>query len=243
MSRPTCKPSPATPALPNNPAAVYTRDNVSTITFVTAFAREERQRLADLLLTVGPDQPTLCAGWTTRDLAAHLVVRERRPDAAAGVILPPLREHGERIRRATAARPFPEIVDDVRNPPWWSPVSNPLLDELTNTVEFFVHHEDVRRGVPGWQPRELTEEHGRAIWRAVQFTGKMALRRVRMPVRIREANGYGQFTAGGESAQVTVVAPAGELALFLSGRQRAARAEVEGPVEQVERLRTANLAV
>ena len=159
------------------------------------------------------------------------------------MILPPLREHGERIRRATAARPFPEIVADVRNPPWWSPVSNPLLDELTNTVEFFIHHEDVRRGADGWQPRDLAEDHARAIWRAVQFTGKMALRRVRMPVRVREANGYGEFTVGGESAQLTVVAPAGELALFLSGRQRAARAEVEGPVEQAERLRTANLGV
>lgn len=210
---------------------------------MTAFAREERQRLADLLLQAGPDQPTLCAGWTTRDLAAHIVVRERRPDAAAGVILPPLREHGERIRRATAARPFPEIVADVRNPPWWSPVSNPLLDELTNTVEFFIHHEDVRRGTAGWEPRDLADDHARAIWRAVQFTGKMALRRVRMPVRVREANGYGEFTVGGESAQLMVVAPAGELALFLSGRQRAARAEVEGPAEQAERLRTANLAV
>ena len=210
---------------------------------MTAFAREERQRLADLLLQVGPDQPTLCAGWTTRDLAAHVVVRERRPDAAAGVILPPLREHGERIRRAAAARPFPEIVADVRNPPWWSPVSNPLLDELTNTVEFFIHHEDVRRGGAGWEPRDLAEDHARAIWRAVQFTGKMALRRVRMPVRVREANGYGEFTVGGESAQLMVVAPAGELALFLSGRQQAARAEIEGPGEQAERLRKADLSV
>jgi uncharacterized protein (TIGR03085 family) len=210
---------------------------------VTAFAREERQRLADLLLQVGPDQPTLCAGWTTRDLAAHVVVRERRPDAAAGVILSPLRSHGERIRRATAARPFLEIVADLRNPPWWSPVSNPLLDELTNTVEFFIHHEDVRRGGAGWEPRDLAEDHARAIWRAVQFTGKLALRRVRMPVRVREANGYGEFTVGGETAQLMVVAPAGELALFLSGRQRAARADVEGPAEQAERLRSANLGV
>jgi uncharacterized protein (TIGR03085 family) len=210
---------------------------------VTAFARDERRRLADLLLQVGPDQPTLCAGWTTRDLAAHLVVRERRPDAAAGVIPPPLRGHGEKIRRAAAARPFPEIVAEVRNPPWWSPVSNPLVDELTNTVEFFIHHEDVRRGEDGWEPRDLAEDHARAIWRAVRFTGKMALRRVRMPVRVREANGYGEFAVGGESPQLTVVAPAGELALFLSGRQRACRAAVEGPAEQAERLRTAHLGV
>jgi uncharacterized protein (TIGR03085 family) len=210
---------------------------------VTAFAQRERQQLADLLLRAGPDEPTLCAGWTTRDLAAHLVVRERRPDSAAGLIVPPLRGYGERIRLAKAARPFPEIVAEIRNPPWWSPVSNPLLDELTNTAEFFIHHEDVRRGKDGWEPRDLDEPHARAIWRAAQFTGKMALRRVRMPVRIREASGFGEFTVGGESPQLTVIAPAGELALFLSGRQRAARADLEGPADQADRLRNARLAI
>ncbi|MFI5897233.1 TIGR03085 family metal-binding protein [Actinoplanes sp. NPDC051513] len=211
---------------------------------MTAFAQSERQQLADLLLRVGPDEPTLCAGWTTRDLAAHLVVRERRPDSAAGLILPPLRAYGERIRLAkAAAQPFPEIVAEVRNPPWWSLVSNPLIDELANTVEFFIHHEDVRRGKDGWQPRDLDEPHSRAIWRAAQFTGKIALRRVRMPVRVREANGYGEFIVGGVDAQVTVTAPAGELAMFLSGRQRAARADLDGPAEQVRRLRDARLAI
>ena len=210
---------------------------------MTAFARSERQQVADLLLEVGPDEPTLCAGWTTRDLAAHLVVRERRPDSGAGVIVPSLRAYGERIRVAKAARPFPEIVEEVRNPPWWSPISNPLVDELANAVEFFIHHEDVRRGKDGWQPRDLDEPQAQAIWRATKFTGKLALRRVRMPVRIREANGYGDFTAGGESPQLTVTGPAAELALFLSGRQRASLVEIDGPVEQARRLREARLAI
>ncbi|MFF5292379.1 TIGR03085 family metal-binding protein [Paractinoplanes globisporus] len=211
---------------------------------MTAFARNERQQLADLLLRVGPDEPTLCVGWTTRDLAAHLVVRERRPDASAGVILPPLAAHGERVRAALATRPFPEIVEEIRNPPWWSPVSNPWLDEVTNTVEFFIHHEDVRRGKDGWQPRDLDEPHARAIWKAARFTGKIALsRRVRIPVRVREANGFGEFTVGGESPQITLTGAAGELALFLSGRQRASRVVLAGPAEQAERLRTARLAI
>jgi uncharacterized protein (TIGR03085 family) len=214
---------------------------------VTSFARDERQRLADLLLRVGPDEPTLCTGWTTRDLAAHLVIRERRPDSAAGLILPPLRGRGERIRLAKAARPFDEIVGEIRNPPWWSPVSNPLTDELANGVEFFIHHEDVRRGRDGWEPRDLTEPHARSIWKAASFTGKLALRRVRMPVRVREARGFGEFTVGaptaGGPAPVTVTGPAGELALFLSGRQRATRVDVTGPDEQVAALREARLAI
>ena len=47
-------------------------------------AQDERQALCDLLADIGPDQPTLCTGWRTADLAAHLVLRERRPDAGAG---------------------------------------------------------------------------------------------------------------------------------------------------------------
>ena len=47
-----------------------------------SFSDSERQLLADLFLEVGPEAPTLCAGWTTTDLAAHLWVREHRPEAA-----------------------------------------------------------------------------------------------------------------------------------------------------------------
>ena len=35
-------------------------------------ARDERSALVASLRDAGPDAPTLCAGWTTRDLAAHL---------------------------------------------------------------------------------------------------------------------------------------------------------------------------
>ena len=47
----------------------------------------ERNELADLLDQLGPDAPTLCEGWNTADLAAHLVVRERDPRSAPGILL------------------------------------------------------------------------------------------------------------------------------------------------------------
>ena len=47
-------------------------------------ATMERRRFADELLAVGPDAPTLCTGWAARDLAAHVVLRDRRPDAMPG---------------------------------------------------------------------------------------------------------------------------------------------------------------
>lgn len=209
---------------------------MSTITFVTSLAKSERGQLADLLLRVGPDQPTRCAGWTTRDLAAHLVVRERRPDSALGMLIPPLHERTERIRLAKAAEPFERIVDQVRNPPWWSPVSNPLTDDLANGGEFFIHHEDVRRASAGWEPRELSPEHRAALWRAARFAGKMALRRVKVAARVVESGGLGEFTVG-ENPRLTLRGPAGELALLLSGRQDVARVEIDGPAEEIRNAR------
>jgi uncharacterized protein (TIGR03085 family) len=65
---------------------------------VPSHSRDERAALTDLMATLGPDAPTLCGGWTTRDLAAHLVVRERRPDIGIGAIVPGLNRWAERAR-------------------------------------------------------------------------------------------------------------------------------------------------
>ncbi len=209
---------------------------------MTDYARQDRLELADLLLRTGPDAPTLCEGWTTRDLAAHLVVRERRPDAMAGVVVPPLAGHGEKVRRAKAAEPYEQVVGEVRNPPWWSPVSNPLTDELANGAEMFIHLEDVRRGTPGWEPRTLSGDRQRALWRTVKVTSRLALRRLGLGVRVR-ADGYGEFTVGDAEPQVTVSGEPGELALFVSGRQRAARVTVDGDPAAADRVRTARLGI
>jgi len=214
---------------------------VSTITYVTDFARRERLALADLLARLGPDEPTLCDGWTTRDLAAHLVVRDRWLDASMGAMIRPLRDHGERVRLAKAAQPLETILLELRTPPWWSPLSNPLTDELVNTTEFFIHHEDTRRGRPGWLPRALDDDHQRALWRTTRLAGRVALRRLGVPVRVR-ATGLGSFDVGADP-QVTIEGPASELTLFLTGRQRASQVGIDGPAEVAERIRTARLGV
>jgi uncharacterized protein (TIGR03085 family) len=209
---------------------------------MTRYAQRERQQLADLFLVTGPDAPTLCEGWTTRDLAAHLVIRERRPDGVATRLVPAMAGHADRVRRAMAARPYAEVVEKVRNPPRWSLLSNPLTDELFNGLEFFIHHEDVRRGRPGWEPRQLDPGQQAALWRGVSFTAKLGLRRLHIPVLVR-APGFGQVTVGDGTPQATLTGEPGELALFVSGRQRAARVDVDGPPETAERLRTAALGM
>ncbi len=209
---------------------------------MTAYARRERAALADLLLATGPDAPTLCAGWTTRDLAAHLVVRDRRPDAMAGILVPPLAGHGEHVRKQTARRPYEQVVGEVRNPPWWSPVSNPLVHETANTLEYFIHHEDVRRGVPGWTPRALSTGEQKALWKAVRVTARIGLRRLGVPVLLRSA-GFGELTVGGDDPSATLIGEPGELVMFVAGRQRAANVTIEAPAETAQRLRTARLGM
>src|SRR5271155_4136283 len=106
-------------------------------------AQQERQTLCDLLVELGPDAPTLCEGWTTADLAAHLVVRERRPDSGPGLVWPPLAGYTDKVRRSSKARtPYDKLVAMVRSGP---PLLLRPFDGAMNTVEYFIHLEDVRR--------------------------------------------------------------------------------------------------
>ncbi|GAA3067912.1 hypothetical protein GCM10020000_60350 [Streptomyces olivoverticillatus] len=132
---------------------------------MSTHAQRERLLLADLLETVGPDAPTLCDDWRARDLAAHVVVRERRSDAAAGVLFKPLAARLERVQAEFAAKPYEELIQLIRTgPPRLSPFALKQVDEAANTVEFYVHTEDVRRAQPQWTPREVDPVFADALW-------------------------------------------------------------------------------
>src|SRR5258708_22606003 len=80
-----------------------------------SYASDERAALCALLKETGPDAPTLCEGWRTNDLAAHLVLRERRPDAAAGLMGGPLAGHTRRVNQTPATSvPLPPLADLIR---------------------------------------------------------------------------------------------------------------------------------
>jgi uncharacterized protein (TIGR03085 family) len=203
------------------------------------FARAERATLCDLLDTVGPDQPTLCAGWTTRDLAAHLVVRERRADAAAGIVIKPLAAHGEKVRRQAAAGDFAGLVDRLRHPAKLSMAGPSAIDRMVNTGEFFIHHEDVRRGTPGWAPRDLPRGLASTLHAHVRLAGRLRLRKFPAKITLLSPD-HPPVTAGGGGPQVTVTGDPGELTLFFAGRQRAANVEIDGPTDLADKLRTAD---
>lgn len=213
---------------------------------MTSFARAERGRLADTLAVADPDAPTLCEGWTVRDLVAHLLVRERRPDAAAGLVLPPLAGHLERVRRTVATRPYAELVAGLRTgPPRWSPLALPGADSAANSVELAVHHEDVRRARPGWAPRVLAQEDQDLLWQRLPVPARLSLRRSPVGVTLRRADAPGTEHAAHQvrgRGTVVVTGEPLELLLFVMGRGAHARVDLEGAQEDVAALQDAPLA-
>jgi uncharacterized protein (TIGR03085 family) len=204
-------------------------------------ARAERAALSELFERVGPDAPTLCTGWTTADLAAHLVLRERRFDAAGGIAVAPLAGYTAAVQEKIKRRPWPELVGMFRGgPPVWSPYRVPAIDALVNTLEFFVHHEDVRRAAEGWEPRAMPAAFEDLVWRRLRGMARMMLRKAPVGVVLRRANGE---KIGGRKAEpyVVVTGEPQELLLFVFGRQAHARVSCEGDEASVERLITAPL--
>jgi uncharacterized protein (TIGR03085 family) len=207
------------------------------------FARTERAALADLLHGVGPDAPTLCAGWTTYDLAAHLVIRERRPDAAAGILVAPLARWTQVVQSRARRAPYAQLVDKVRGgPPAVSPYALPGADSAANTVEMFVHHEDVRRAVPGWQPRELPVQRQDELWARLRRGGRLMFRRAGVGIELRRPSGE-SATVRGDEPRVTLIGEPSELLLYAVGRGEHALVELSGAPDDVERLATASLGI
>ena len=186
------------------------------------FARTERAALCDLFLAVGPDAPTLCGEWTTRDLAAHLVMREGRPDAAPGIIFGPLAGYAAKVQHGIADQPWEQLVRTVRQgPPRWSPQSIERLDVESNTVEFFVHHEDVRRAAPGWVARQLPANAADDLWPRVGRVLALVLRKSPVGVVVEPTDGPeagSTVTLRKGDRTVTLAGPVSEIVLSLFGR-------------------------
>ena len=204
----------------------------------------ERSAISDTLLALGPDAPTLCEPWRTRDLAAHLVLREHNPFLATGIWFAPLEGRMERGQASIAAGDYPALVERVRSgPPWWAPTHLDKVDALFNTTELVIHHEDALRGDGAVGPRrEVPERTARAVLNALRKSGSLMFRRAGVQVRL-VAPGAEPITAGKGDSVVTVTGAPVELLLLASGRMRVAAVELDGSPEAVETLRKARLGV
>ncbi len=204
-------------------------------------AQSERAALADLLDELGPSASTLCVGWDARDLAAHLVTRERRLDALPGVAVSFLAGHTDRVQSRYALKPYDELVQLVRSGPGrMSWASLPKVDRVANMTEYFVHHEDLRRAQPGWAARKLPDRVQDGLWRAVKARASLAFRGASSGVVLRLPSGEETTAAKGEPTAVVTGEPA-ELLLYVFGRRGHAMVEVSGPAEardELEKLST-----
>ena len=207
---------------------------------LVTYAQEERAALADLLAETGPEGPTLCEGWQTRDLAAHLVLRERRPDAAAGVMGGPLAGYTARVQRQYLDKySYPELIALFKSgPPALSAFAIPGADEAANTVEYFVHHEDVRRAAEGWTERPLDAGLTEALWKRLKGA-RLFLRSAPTGVVLaREDDGkLDLIVAKAAAPSVTVTGSPAELTLWSMGRVSAAHVTLDGPDEAVAKLK------
>ncbi|MEI8082775.1 MAG: TIGR03085 family metal-binding protein [Actinomycetes bacterium] len=211
------------------------------------WAQHERKAIADEFALVGPDAPTLCGDWTTRDLAAHLIVRETRPDAAVGIVVKRLAGWGERVQDGVAKRPWPKLIEQVRNgPPLLSAFSLPGVDRAANTAEYFVHHEDVRRAGRDWDgnTRTLDPMFSETLWTMLNSRGALLFRRAPVGVLLKRSDGRGgQVSVHPGSDRVTIVGPAQEILLYAFGRKDHAHVRIDGSPKALDTFTSADLSL
>lgn len=206
----------------------------------TTFARRERAALTDLALEVGPDAPTRCGQWSVKQLVVHLLVRERSPLGSPGIVVPLLSRFTDRAMASMLDEPFEALVSRLRLP---SPILRlPKADALLNSVEFFVHHEDIRRARPDWRPRDLGPDATAMLWRFAKVGGPALARPAGVPLRLVHAGTGASATLRRGDGPVVVTGRPPELAMMLYNRPTAGL-EYAGPADRVAALRSADLGI
>ena len=217
-----------------------------------SFVKSERADLCDLFDRVGPDQPTMCEGWLTHDLAAHLWIRETDPIGAAGMIVKPMSGVYERRMAETKQRwPYAELVDRLRHgPARFSLFALPGVDVAANTMELFVHHEDVRRAGDAAQPaRALDPDLEEWFWRRLEMLARPMFRRAHVGVVLERLDGPMEdgrpqtIRAVSGASIVTLVGQPTELVMFANGRTSVAEVKIIGERNAVDILHSTDLRV
>jgi uncharacterized protein (TIGR03085 family) len=198
----------------------------------------ERAQLCLRFDELGPDAPTLCEGWTTFDLAAHLVVRERNPLAAPGIIIPPLASLADRGMAREKAKGYAKVVERVRTGPPLGPFAVPGLREQINLVEYAVHHEDVRRA-NGMERRTDIADLQDALWTKVKALARFAIRGVPKGVGIELVRSDTGATATARSGErvATVTGEPLEVLLWAYGRGDHADVGLTGAADELQDAR------
>ncbi|MCU7730090.1 TIGR03085 family metal-binding protein [Actinoplanes sp. KI2] len=208
------------------------------------FDDAERLDLCDLLDELGPYAPTLLAPWTTRDIAAHLILRDHDPLAAPGLVLPGgWRRFAERRQDVLAQRDFTGLVATLREgpPPGFFRIG--WVRRLASLNEFFVHHEDVRRANDR-SPRTHGTAMDEALWRNVTRSAWFLARRLRgAGLELQWAGTTHTVRARRGEPTARLAGPPGELLLHLFGRPNAAHVDIQGTGAAISAVRRARFGM
>src|SRR5699024_3921461 len=144
------------------------------------FSSAQRNQLAHLFLELGPNAPTLCEGWETKDLAAHLWIRENRLDAAGGMFIPQLEARLEDLTEQTLDRDFEDVVNSwAAGPPRWLKP----FDAQMNAMEYLIPHEDRRVDNATTAPQPLSQAAQKPLYSPLTTVAPLSVLRAAMLLR------------------------------------------------------------
>jgi uncharacterized protein (TIGR03085 family) len=204
------------------------------------YVRIERQALCETARSVGPKAPTLCEGWDVKDLICHLLVRESSLLGALGIALSPLSGLTEKEMARLKKQPFERLVERFRKPRL-SFAALPPADAAFNTLELFVHHEDIRRAQNGWRRRNLPATAHDVLWKALKSQGAVLVRSAGVPTVVRRSDTEETARLLPGRDPVEIRGAVTELVMYLHGRDQVRELTFEGPAEKVEQVRRAGL--
>ena len=204
------------------------------------YARKERRALCETARSVGPQAPTLCEGWDVKDLICHLLVRESSLVGAPGIAISALSGLTDMEMARLKRQPFERLVDRLRGHRLTF-YALPPVDAAFNTLEFFVHHEDIRRAQQGWRRRSLPTSALDTLWQALTAQGTALVQPAGVPVVVRRSDTDETSTLMPGRDPVELSGPVTEVIFYLFGRDQVREIRFDGPEEKVAKLRRAEL--
>lgn len=218
------------------------------VSAVMQYVDPSREVLAATLLAAGPHSPTLCDGWQTKELAAHLYLREHRPTVGLGFLIKPLAAVSDSATRKLAAKAtttegYARLVEGFGDGhPFHSPMNIKSIDTSVNLIEYFVHTEDVRRAASRWAPRALDQGYSDALWDELIKRAAILYRGVDLGVVLVQPGGP-RHVAKRAPVSVAIIGDPGELLMHAHGRTRHALVTFEGQPDAIALLESAEVGL
>jgi uncharacterized protein (TIGR03083 family) len=190
---------------------------------------DHRRRLVDVLEDLSDEEwqhPSLCTGWTVRDVAAHVALQNTTLSMMPRGVLEMIRAGGmngaiQAVARRHAANPTGQLVAEIRNRIGvWRPL--PTVTYREAVIDYLVHSQDI--AVP--LGRSIQMHTGAAVVAADRVWSSPRMFHARKKLAGYRLAAADTAWSAGEGKEVT--GPISALLLLLTGRP-AALPHLSGP--------------